>query len=258
MTRPVDPPPIPAVVLLARDAWRLGLAAIRGMPVLFGSTFALLLAFELAFLGQHPPVPGQAGTAALLWGLANDIATDVLGASAFVGVHRAILLGEAADRPAWRLPPGYDGYVLWLVGLNLPLLPFAVMDAMAGPGYSLQSVVALLLALVGGVAVTLRLALLLPLHATEALVADPGTVWDATRGTAWRLLAAVLLTFVPMEAGAALLAGLFRGLGGAEAVVLAALGDAGKAVLWGAVGAALWSRLLQTYGGALAQPPVWR
>ena len=58
MTRPADPPPVPAAVLLARDAWRLGFAAVRGMPVLFGTTFALLLAFELAFHAQHPPCRG--------------------------------------------------------------------------------------------------------------------------------------------------------------------------------------------------------
>ena len=193
-----------------------------------------------------------------MWGIANEVAVDVLGASAFAAVHRAILLGDAGDRPAWQLPPGYDGYLLWLVALNLPLLPSAILDALAGPNYSPQSVVALGVTLAAGVAVTLRLALLLPLHATEALVADPGTVWAATRGTVWRLLAAVLLTFVPMEAGAALLVGPLRRMEGAEAVVLAALGDAGKGLLWGAVGAALWSRLLQAYGGALARPPVWR
>lgn len=258
MTPAAVPPGIPPGVALARDAWRLGFGAIRAMPNLFSGTFALLLAFELAFQWQHPPSNGWPGTAELLLGFANDLTTDVIAASALVAVHRSVLLGEAADRPVWRLPPTYDRYLFWLVLLNLLFLPVIGLDALAGQRYSAPVVVGLLLLLAGAVAVTVRLALLLPLSAMGAPAADWRTAWDASRGKTWRLVGAALLTFVPLEVGAALVEGLFRGVDGPAALALGALGAAAKALLWAAVGAALWSRLLQAYGGTLARLPVWR
>ncbi len=265
MTPAAVPPGIPPGVALAQDAWRLGLGAIRAMPNLFSGTFALLLAFELAFRSQHPPSDGWPDAAELLLGFANDVATDVIAASALVAVHRSVLLGEATDRPMWRLPPTYDRYLFWLVLLNMPFLlviglgvPVIGLGMLARQGYFVPVVVGLLLLLAGAVAVTLRLALLLPLSAMGAPAADWRTAWHASRGKTWRLLAAALLTFVPLEIGAALVEGLFRGVDGPAALALGALGAAAKALLWAAVGAALWSRLLQTYGGTLARLPVWR
>jgi len=257
---------MPLGVALARDAWRLGFGAIRAMPNLFSGTFALLLAFELAFRWRHPPSDGWPDAAELLLGFANDVATDVIAASALVAVHRSVLLGEAADRPVWHLPPTYDRYLLWLVLLNLPFLlviglggvPVIGLGLLAGQRYFVPVVVGLLLLVGAAVAVMLRLALLLPLSAMGAPAAGWRTAWDASRGKVWRLVAAVLLTFVPLEVGAAVVEGLFRGVDGPAALVLAALGAAAKALLWAAVGAALWSRLLQAYGGTLARLPVWR
>ena len=254
----MTPSAVPSRIMLARDAWRLGVGAIRAMPNLFGGTFVLLLAFGLAFRWGHPPSEDMPGLSELLFGFAGDLATDVIAAAAMVAVHRSILLGEGTDRPVWRLPPGYDRYLGWLVLLDLLMLPAVVGYGLAGRGYSAPAVAATVLLLMAGAAVTVRLSLLLPLAAMSKPGVGWRTAWDASRGRGWRLFGAALLTFVPMEAAALLVAGLFRGADGLASVLLDALGSAGKALLWAAIGAALWSRLLQAYGGALARPPVWR
>lgn len=254
--RPV-PGASPAGLALAQDAWRLGLGALRAMPNLFGGTFLLLLAFELAFGFAHPQASAWPGTGELLLGFANDAAMDVIMASALVAVHRSVLLGETVDRPVWRLPPTFDRYLLWLLLLDLPFLAVIGLDGLAGQRYPAPVVVALTLLAAGAVVVTVRLALLLPLSAMGAPGAGWRTAWDASRGRTLRLAGATLLTFVPMEAGAILVAGLFRGVDGLEGIVLGAFGTAIKALLWSAVGATLWARLLQVHGGALAQRPVW-
>lgn len=262
MTSPTVPPALPPGVMLARDAWRLGVGAIRAMPNLFGGTFVLLLAFELAFRWRHPPSDGWPSMSELLLGFANDLATDVIAAAAMVAVHRSILLGEGADRPVWRLPLGYDRYLGRLVALSLPSLAATaglglVHGPDAAPAFALAALVLVLL-VTAAVVVSVRLALALPLAAADIPGAGWRTAWQASRGKGLRLFGIVLLTFVPMEAAAMLVAGLFQAADGLAAVLLDALGGAAKALLWAAIGAALWSRLLQTYGGALARPPVWR
>ena len=258
----MTPPAVPPGIVLARDAWRLGVGAVRAMPNLFGGTFVLLLAFRLAFRWRHPPSDAWPGASGLLLGFFDEVAMDVIAAAAMVAVHRFILLGEQADRPVWRLPPGYDRYLGHLLVLSLPALAevagLALVDQReATPGFLVVSLVAALL-VAASVVVTVRLALALPLAAAGVPGAGWRTAWDASRGKGWRLFGVVLLTFVPMEAGAILVAGLFRGADGLAAVLLDALGGAARALLWAAIGAALWSRLLQAYGGALARPAVWR
>ncbi|HEY0203250.1 MAG TPA: hypothetical protein VGC15_03750 [Acetobacteraceae bacterium] len=262
MTSPAVPPILPPGVMLARDAWRLGVGAIRAMPNLFGGTFVLLLVFELAFRWRHPPSDGWPSMSELLLGFANDLASDVIAAAAMVAVHRSILLGEGADRPVWRLPPGYDRYLGRLVALSLPSLAataaLGLVDGRdAAPAFALAALILVLLA-TAAVVVSVRLALALPLAAADVPGAGWRTAWEASRGKGWRLFGIVLLTFVPMEAAAMLVAGLFQSADGLAAVLLDSLGAAAKALLWAAIGAALWSRLLQAYGGALARPPVWR
>lgn len=255
-------PAVPPGVMLARDAWRLGIGAIRAMPNLFGGTFVLLLAFGLAFRWRHPPSDGWPGLTGLLLGFADDLATDVIAAAAMVAVHRSILLGEGADRPVWRLPPGYDRYLGRLVALSLPTLAatagLALVDQRDGAPAVVSAALVLVVLVAAAVFVTVRLALALPLAAADVPGTGWRTAWRASSGKGWRLFGAVLLTFVPMEAAATLVAGLFQGVDGLAAVLLDALGGAVKALLWAAIGAALWSRLLQAYGGALARPPVWR
>ena len=258
----MTPPAVPPGMVLARDAWRLGVGAIRAMPNLFGGTFVLLLAFGLAFRWRHPPSDGWPGLAELLLGFANDLATDVIAAAAMVAVHRSILLGEGADRPVWRLPPGYDRYLGRLLVLSLPSLAatagLALVDQRQGSPAVVIAALVLASLVTAAIVVSVRFALALPLAAAEVPGAGWRTAWEASRGKGWRLFGTVLLTFMPMEAGALLVAGLFRGADGLAAVLLDALGGAGKSLLWAAIGAALWSRLLQAYGGGLARPPVWR
>ena len=249
---------VPPGPLLARQAWDLALGAIRAMPNLFGGTFVLLLAFGLAFRLQHPPVEGLPGARDLLFNFGSDIATDIITAGAMGAVHRSILLGEGADRPFWRLPPGYDWFLGWLLLLDLPMLAVNAGIVLAGQVYPSPLMLLGVALLAAGTALTVRLSLVLPLAAMEAPGAGWRMAWAASRGKGWRLFGVVLLTFVPLELAALLVGGLFRDAGGLSAVLLDALGGAGQGLATAAVGAALWSRLLQAYGGALARPPVWR
>lgn len=255
-------PARPSSMMLARDAWRLGVGAIRAMPNLFGGTFVLLLAFGLAFRWRHPPSDGWPSMSELLLGFANSVATDVIAAAAIVAVHRSILLGEGADRPFWQLPPGYDRYLGRMLVLSLPILAATVGIGLFGQREVTHAVVlaVLMLPLLVAVAVfvTMRLSLALPLAAAEVSGGGWRAAWEASHGKVWRLFGAVLLAYVPIEAAALLVAGQFRAQDGVAAVLLDALGGAVMTLVSSAIGAALWSRLLQAYGGALARPPVWR
>lgn len=208
---------------------------------------------------------GWPGAREVLFGFARDAAMDVLTASALVAVHRLVLLGEAADRPAWRLPAQFDRYLLWLLLLELPFLPVTVLNAWAGPVDPAQPVDGRMLLVLGahvllagaGVWAAVRLSLVLPLAAMGAPGAGWRAAWDASRKRAWRLLGANLMTFVPMEVGAWVVAGLARDVEGPAGVALGVAGEAARALLWSVVGAALWSRLLQAHGGVLGRKPVW-
>ncbi len=252
-------PPGPPMALMARDAWRLGLGAIRAMPNLFGATFVALLVFDLAFRLRHPPSAGWPGAQEILLAYASEIASDVVLAGAAVAVHRMVLLGEAGDRMPWRLPPGYDRYLVAVLVLDLLMVPAIAAFAFSGGGYGGPALLLPVL-LVPGIALTVRLGLALPMAAVEVPEAGFGAgfrmAWAASRGRGWRLFGALLLTFLPIGAGALLVAGMLQGVGGLASVLLDALADAAKATLSAALGAALWSRLLQAQGRAPVRPPV--
>lgn len=262
------PAPVP-LVELARDSWRLGFGAMRAMPNLFGGTFALMLAFNLAFRWAHPIGGGRDGADVALLGFARDVALDVITTGALLAVHRSVLLGEGADRPVWRLPPHYDRYLLWLVLLDLAGLPAALVvawaagradvGAVAGAGADGvgQAAAGYWLLSGGSIWLTVRLGLLPPLLAMGTPGAGLRMAWDAARGHAGRMLGAALLTFVPLWFALVQVAALLRGLDGAAGPVLLAAWEAVAVLVIAAVTAALLSRLLQVHGGALGRRPVW-
>ena len=246
----------PPATLLARESWSLGVQAIYAMPRLFGGTFALLLAFGAVFRWQHPPGVDLAMPATRLLGYASDLATEVIIAGAMIAVYRSVLLREVRDRPVWALPPHYDRFLLWTLLLNLPLLPAVALQAVTGDSKVATAVELLLTVAAFAVALVLlvRLAVLLPLVSADAAGAGWRGAWAMSRGHAWRFIAVGFLTFLPLEVAAYAATRLLNDLGGPAAFLAGATFDAAKALLLGAIGAAMWSRLVQVYGGAPPRP----
>lgn len=246
----------PPATLLARDAWRLGFGAIRAMPQLFGGTFALLLGFEAAFRWQHPAAMGWPSLGEVLLGFANDLATEVIIAGAMIAVHRSVLLGTAVDRPVWQLPPNYDRFLGWTLLLNLVMLPMAALPGLIGDGKSATAAGALVFVIAGAaaIAVLVRLGTLLPALAADMPEAGWRAAWAMSRGHAWRFVGVGVLTFLPLDVAAFFAGKLFSQMDGPGSFLLAAAFASGNLLLQGAVGAAMWSRLLQAYGAARLRP----
>lgn len=246
----------PPATLLARESWQLGFDAMRTMPQLFGGTFALLVAFGAAFRWQHPPGAEPITLARDLLGYASDIATEIIIAGAMIAVYRSVLLRETRDRQVWELPPNYDRFLVWTLLLNLPVLPAVVIQGLGGTPKAAPTVASLaaLAAFTMAIALMIRLTALLPALAADAPGADVRGAWAASRGHAWRFIVVALLTFLPLELAAYASERLIEGIEGPGLFLLRAAFDAAKALVLGAIGAAMWSRLVEVYGASLLRP----
>ena len=93
---------------LAMGAWRNTFAAMRAMPVLTLSAFALLLAVYIAaqWLGVPFMPPAEVAILDRGPGLLRQLVVTAVVASLVIAVHRAVLLGEVVDRPV--LAPAAD------------------------------------------------------------------------------------------------------------------------------------------------------
>jgi len=248
----VDRPP---ATLLAREAWQLGFDAIRTMPRLFGGTFLVLLVFGTLFRWQHPPEKELSLASALL-GYASDIATEVIIVGAMIAVYRYALLREVRDRPVWDLPPNYDRVLAWTLLLNLPMLPGIAMIGLANAPGAASAVLVLPAVVALGVAVVIlvRLTAFLAILAADAPGAEWRKVWAMSRGHVWRFIVVGLLTFLPLYVAGYAASKLIEGVGGPGAFLAETALGAAQALLLGAIGAAMWSRLVQVYGAVLLRP----
>ncbi len=225
------------------------------MPRLFGGTFLLLLVFGTLYRWQHPPAKDLT-LASMLLDYASDIATEVIIVGAMIAVYRSVLLREARDRPVWDLPPNYDRVLAWTLLLNLLVLPgVAIMGLANAPGAASVALgLAAFAALAAAIAVVVRLTALLPILAADAPGADWRGAWAMSRGQVWRFIGVGLLTFLPLHVAGYAASKLIEGVGGPGVLLAETALGAAQALLLGAIGAAMWSRLVQVYGAPLLRP----
>jgi hypothetical protein len=188
-------PIIPTLVAVYREWWRV-LASLR--PLLFNAC-AILVAISAAesFVPMrlwNQTIPGEMITLvrAAVWAL--------LLAPIIVAIHRFVILNEVTR--AYTLPvdaPAFRVFFAWLFALSiLAGLPFDFLGLMQALGLSsTASALGLAIVLVAAIAVLLRLTILLPAIAVEALDAGPSQAMADTKGYALRMFAIFALALLP-------------------------------------------------------------
>jgi hypothetical protein len=247
-----------SVPRLALDGWRLGVRAIVRMPGLGATTFLILAACEMILELIGAPAGSDLSSGLIF---VTDVIVEIVEvvklfvvASALIAVHRFVVLGEVADRPVWRIPPGYGRFVGWLICLDLLALPLEALEAYLGPvDYSFVVVSVSLLYLIFLAVVSLRLMLLFPGLALGAPSADWRGALSDSRGHAWKFLGVQALTCAPIFVVVLPFMMWFRHvrppLDGM--LFLTALGESASTLFWWYLSAVAASRLFQNYAAAL-------
>lgn len=233
---------------IASDSWRLGLRAATLLPRLFVSTGVVLLGYRFACLWSRGVVaPGQTTLGTTMLGLADQVVETAVIASMLIGVHRLVLLQEVADRPVWRIPPGYDRFVAWLLLLSVLWLPSQLVLALFGLRAPVAAQLLAGVSLIALAVVALRITVLFPAIAIDE-GADWRVAWRRTKGRMWAILGTTLLTCVPLIL---ILVAITLVLGAVPSSiqfpVAGTVAEVVVTVLWYSVAAVIASRLYLAY-----------
>jgi hypothetical protein len=172
--------------------------------------FALLVGTEIVAL-----LLGGAGMfGMMLAALVRGLGFVVFGTIFIVRWHRFVLLGETATGDLF--PPGWGPFFIAAIKITLGVIVGMVilMLIAAVPPHFLTG----LIAAIGGIALAVgssRLSLVFPAAAIERPIALRDA-WDLAAGNFWRLLACLILCYLPF----AILHYLLRGSGGASGAIV--------------------------------------
>jgi hypothetical protein len=189
----------PSVIGIAKEGWRLGLDAVRRMPLVMVGGFALTLALNLATLPLLPSFEEEIGLGSQLLELAGQVVLGFVLTPVAIAVHRFVLLGEVTARYTPNpFAPRFFLFFIWTVILQLlvtiPLLPAAI----AGQTEDIDaSFVATMVLLVVVFYVVLRLIILFPAIAVDARGAQWRNAFADTKGQTGRVFGIVLLAAIP-------------------------------------------------------------
>lgn len=193
---------------IAKRAWNSAFAAMRAMPMLFGSAalgavFAAAIIAGLSYLAQ--PLPTEA-----LVNLVNILAVSALGAPVAVAMHRFILLDQLSPDLLSYAPAHTRVFFVWLLIFQVAA---SILSAI-GSVFFLLRIATFLIILIGSV----DLAMIFPAIATDVPAADwQGRLrqsWERMQGHFWLFIRASIVTFLPalgiflLVIGAATLMGL--------------------------------------------------
>ena len=188
-------PILPTLVAAYRDLGRL-LTAMRAVML---SAFFIVLATSVAaeLVPQRLWDQELAGEAL---GFAQNVVEAFLLTPIVIAIHRFVILDKIT--PNYTVPigePVFGIFFGWLLALKVLVgLPFDLLGLMQTLDWSLPaSVLALVLALIAAVGVSLRLTILLPALAVEAPGATPSHALADTKGHALRVLALIFLALAP-------------------------------------------------------------
>ena len=188
-------PILPTLVAAYRDLGRL-LTAMRAVML---SAFFIMLATSVAaeLVPQRLWDQELAGEAL---GFAQNAVEAFLLTPIVIAIHRFVILDKIT--PNYTVPigePVFGIFFGWLLALKVLVgLPFDLLGVVQTLDWSLPaSVLALVLALIAAVGVSLRLTILLPALAVEAPGATPSHALADTKGHALRVLALFFLALAP-------------------------------------------------------------
>ncbi len=154
-----------------------------------------------------PPLPPNSEMAVLM-NLANALLL-LAGVSIAVAWHRLVILNEQpgfsgsnlATKNLWRyIAMALGLFVILFLPLEAVMFPtfYFLMPAASPPPPALFALIPLAFAVYGaGMAVSLRLTLLLPARAIGNTGQTFKQTWNRTRGNTWRLLWGIVVTTVP-------------------------------------------------------------
>jgi len=150
----------------------------------------------------------------MLAALVRGLGFIVFGTIFIVRWHRFILLGETAS--GGLFPPGWGAFFIAAIKITLGIILGLVIIVLIG--VVLPKFLAMLIAVVGGIALAVgssRLSLVFPAAAIERPIALRDA-WDLATGNFWRLLACLVLCYLPF----ATLHILLSGSGGASGAIV--------------------------------------
>ena len=201
-------PVIPTLVAAYRDWGRLLIA----MRAIVFTAFLILLAISVAedFVSRRLWEQQLSGTAL---GLVKDAVWALLLTPVLISVHRFVILGEVTR--AYTLPvgePAFRAFFGWLFALRVLVgLPFDLLGLALTLDWSMGvSALVFAAALIGSVALSLRLTILLPAVAVEMPGATLSHVLADTKGQVLRtftLFCLALLPWLAADIGVVLLLG---------------------------------------------------
>jgi hypothetical protein len=193
-------PIMPTLVAAYRDLGRL-LTATRALML---SAFFIMLATSVAAELVPQRLWDQELTGEAL-GLAQNAGEAFLLTPIVIAIHRFVILDKIT--PNYTVPigePVFGIFFAWLLALKVLIgLPFDLLGVLQTLDWSPPaSALAIALALIAAVGVSLRLTILLPALAVEAPGATPPHALADTKGHVLRLLALFFLALAPWLAAA--------------------------------------------------------
>ncbi len=190
----------PDSALFVGHSWRALWRAARAMPVLW-VTFIIasvaLWQFDVSLTGPEINLSQQAdfdlAMVALSAGL--SLVGAIISAAATMIMLRAFLLGDNADRPVWRVPPGFTRMAAWFVGSEAlsQLTSFAAIASGLRGNWLLYG------DMTAGLAITYFLAQyfqLAPALAVGLPSAGFNQAWKDGRGRVWTYIGALIMMVV--------------------------------------------------------------
>src|SRR5580692_3496725 len=188
-------PIMPTLVAAYRDLGRL-LTAMRALML---SAFFIMVATSVAAELVPQRLWDQELTGEAL-GLAQNAVEAFLLTPIVMAIHRFVILDKIT--PNYTVPigePAFGIFFAWLLALKVLIgLPFDLLGVLQTFNWSPQaSVLAVALALIAAVGVSLRLTILFPALAVEAPGATPSHALADTKGHVLRLLALFFLALAP-------------------------------------------------------------
>ncbi|HEV2334365.1 MAG TPA: hypothetical protein VGS13_02595 [Stellaceae bacterium] len=207
--------------------------------------FAILVAAEIVAL-----LVGAAGWLGLaLAVLVRALALAVLSTIFIVRWYRFMLLGETASGDIF--PPGWVPFIIAALKIAAVFILGAIVLGVVAalPPHFLT----MPLAMIGGIALAFALARLWLVFPAAAIERPIGlrVAWDLAAGNYWRLIACLVLCYLPFVVVKAVLGGSPTFIGLVLAIIGFAVMFAGAAVI-----ASLLSGLYRQFVGGPGQPPL--
>jgi len=189
-------PVLRLVTLAYADVWR----AFRAMPILFGCAVLIILAFRVAEEWLRPWNDRGLAVVALR-NIAENAAQYFCLTPIMIAIHRFIIRGDVMRGYLVDLKdPSFLPFFGWAMMISIAMtLVFTFYELLLTIGQGpLAAFVPFAAGLIAIIYCWLRLIVLFPALAVSAAGAKPANAFADTQGFSLRLLAIVVLTFIPL------------------------------------------------------------